>query len=280
MSLHETAFAKLNLALHVRARRPDGYHELETVFAFCEDGDELSFYSSDELTLEVTGPFAGDLTSDADNLVLRAARLLQKAAGPSATGRGAHILLRKNLPVASGLGGGSADAAAALRGLNRLWCANFDTDALAEMAFELGADVPACVYSQPLLGRGAGEKLQPVALGGLAGAPVLVANPRVPVSTAMVFRTWDGIDRGPMPTSAERALLEGRNDLQDAACAIEPAIRGLLSALAATGPQFPPRMSGSGASCFAIYTRETLKSASEALRVTCPEMWQLRTKIV
>lgn len=275
--IRETARAKLNLALHVRARRSDGYHEIETMFAFCEDGDELDFAPAQDLSLEIKGPFAAALSGESDNLVLRAARLL----AAKTVGRpGARITLDKRLPVASGLGGGSADAAAVLRGLNRLWDLGLSARQLAEMALELGADVPVCVHSSPMIGGGVGERLEPVSLGLLVGARVLLANPGVAVSTADVFRGWDGIDRGAMPREPEQALLAGRNDLQDPALAIAPAIRETLDQIAATSPRYPPRMSGSGATCFAIYPDRTSScAAAEALRTNCPRMWLLETQL-
>ena len=143
--MRETAYAKLNLALHVRARERDGFHRIETIFAFCEDGDSLAVADGDELSLQVSGPFSGMLTAGEDNLVLRAARALRQRFG---VGRGAALRLEKLLPVASGLGGGSADAAAALRLLSRWWQVEAGEADLLELAAPLGADVPACLASR------------------------------------------------------------------------------------------------------------------------------------
>lgn len=262
--LAETACAKLNLALHVRGRRADGYHDIETVFAFCEDGDELSGEAAGELTLAISGPFATDVPED--NLVIRAASTLRKAAGSAA---GARLHLTKNLPVASGIGGGSADAAAALRLLARLW----DLDpALAEgVAPALGADVPACLRSQSCRGTGAGDELEPVDLG-LAGTPVLLVNPRIPLSTADVFGRWDGVDHGPLGD-----WREGRNDLEPAAIALVPEIAVVLDWLRKQpGAEFV-RMSGSGATCFAMFDSEAERD--EAAAAVPGQWWRLATRL-
>ena len=250
MILEEAAPAKLNLALHVRGKRADGYHDLETIFAFTEFGDRLSAEPAATLTLAVEGPFAADVPAGKDNLVLRAARAL----GAS----GARLRLTKNLPVASGIGGGSADAAAALRLLNRLWGSGHSLDVLARIGAAIGADVPACVYSRSLRGEGKGDTLVPVEMG-LAGTPVLLVNPRVGVSTAAVFAAWDGLDRGPLSDVAS-----GRNDLQAPAMRISPAIREVLAALEAAPGALPARMSGSGATCFARFADHAACKAAAA----------------
>jgi 4-diphosphocytidyl-2C-methyl-D-erythritol kinase len=193
--MRETAYAKLNLALHVRGRMADGYHRLETVFAFAEDGDRLDVSESDDLLLEVTGEFGELLAVEEDNLVLRAARALRNRYRVS---RGAYLVLDKRLPVAAGVGGGSADAAAALRLLVRWWDLRVTHDDLLGIAAGLGADVPACLLSLPSLGRGRGDELVPVVDSGLPGTPVLLVNPRVALSTAEVFRRWEG----PLPRLA------------------------------------------------------------------------------
>lgn len=250
----ETAKAKLNLALHVRARRPDGYHELETLFAFVEDGDIVTVEPADTDSFTLTGPFAAVLDGEGDNLVTRAARAFRERFGG-----GAHaITLDKRLPVASGIGGGSADAAATLRALGRLH--GVTLDAMFPIADALGSDVPACLYGVTAIGRGRGEQLEPVP--GLPGTPVLLVNPGVGVSTAEVFRRWDGIDRGPLPADPR----EGRNDLEPPARAIAPVINEVLDLLAAQPGAGLVRMSGSGATCFALFDSETNRdAAAEAL---------------
>jgi len=265
--LTDTAYAKLNLALHVRARRADGYHELETLFAFLNDGDRLSIAPADTLTLTITGPFAGELLAGADNLVLRAARLLAARNGVTA---GAAFTLSKNLPVAAGLGGGSADAAAALRLAARLWDVGRPEAALAA---ELGADVPACLLSRTCLGTGVGDDLAPVAgAARLAGLPLLLVNPRLACPTAPVFQAWDGVDRGPLDVAQWQAA---HNDLEVPAIALVPQIADVLAALRQTSPALA-RMSGSGATCFAVYTSAPARdAAATALARAQPQWWQM-----
>ena len=251
----ETAFAKVNLALHVRQRRADGYHALETLFAFVDGGDALrvSARGDGELRLTLSGPFADDLAGEGDNLVLRAARALQ-AAGVQA---GADIELEKNLPIASGIGGGSADAAATLRALVHLWQVDEAAIDLFAIAQSLGSDVPACLTSRAQFGSGVGETLTPGDFS-LSGQAILLVNPLQPLSTADVFRGWDGVDRGALDPAQWRA---GRNDLTDAAIALVPEIADCLAVLRAQLPQVA-RMSGSGATCFAIFDSESAAQAA------------------
>lgn len=259
MQLAEPAPAKLNLALHVRRRRSDGRHDIETVFAFCIDGDMVRAEAAERLSLEVIGPFAGDLATDGDNLVLRAARGLAKDAGIE---RGAALVLDKRLPVASGIGGGSADAAAALRLLTRLW--RIDPGHAEAVAPSLGSDVPACLLSMTARGSGAGDELELVE-AGVSGTPVLLVNPGVAVSTAAVFAAWDGEDRGPLGD-----WREGRNDLEPAAIGLAPAIADVLGWLGEQSGAGPVRMSGSGATCFALFADE---AARERAAARCPPGW-------
>ena len=260
MPFTEPAPAKLNLALHVRGKRPDGRHELETLFAFCTDGDLLRAEPADGLSLDVTGPFADVLEGERDNLVLRAARLLAERAGVEA---GAALTLVKNLPVASGIGGGSADAAAALRLLVRMW--NIDPAHASAVAPELGADVPACLLSMTARGGGVGDELTLVNDPGIFGQPVLLVNPLVPVATRSVFAAWGGVDRGPL-----RDWREGRNDLEAPARDIAPQIGDALDWLGAQRGATFVRMSGSGATCFALFADEASRDRATA---TCPSDW-------
>ena len=254
---HETAYAKINLALHVRRRRDDGYHDLETLFAFCADGDVVQAEDVDTLSLTIDGPFAEGL-STTDNLVLRAAALLGE-------GRGAAIRLTKNLPVAAGVGGGSADAAAILRLLSRMWGVEADLHAIAAL---LGADVPGCVGSTTTRGEGRGDTLQAVD-ADVAGMPVLLVNPRLPLSTAAVFGAWDGVDRGAL--GDWRA---GRNDLEAPARTLVPVIGDVLDWLSGLPGVTCVRMSGSGATCFALFDDpELCDRAAFAASRDHPQWW-------
>lgn len=269
----ETAPAKINLALHVRARRVDGYHEIETLFGFLHDGDTLTLVPGD-LSLAITGPFAADLAPDDDNLVLRAARRYATAFDIRETGA---FTLDKRLPVASGIGGGSADAAAALRALARRDGIAPDDPRLFDCAVALGSDVPACLLGVTALGGGRGERLAPIE--SVAGMPVLLVNPGVAVSTARVFAGWDGVDRGPIPSGAtlDRALA-GRNDLEAPARSLAPAIDQVLAALYEVGSPLLVRMSGSGATCFAFYADAAARAAAAAaIRVAEPGWWCLES---
>lgn len=269
--LSETGYAKVNLALHVRARRPDGYHELESLFVFCADGDGLTAEALDSgLTLEIDGPFAAELAADDDNLVLRAARALQETAGVET---GAALRLTKRLPIASGIGGGSADAAAALRLLAKLWGVEADLYGIAE---GLGADVPACVASRTLFGSGTGTELRPLDLG-IGGTPILLVNPLVVCPTGPVFRAWDQLDRGALSPDGWR---EGRNDLQPPAVALVPEIAQVLDTLAALLGATLSRMSGSGATCFALFGDAATRDAAEAaIHAAHPGWWTLASTI-
>ena len=262
--LTEHAPAKLNLALHLRRRRPDGYHELETVFAFTQFGDVLRAAPAEGLSLTVSGPFAEAAGTGGDNLVLRAARALAAAAGVRA---GAALVLEKHIPVAAGLGGGSADAAAALRLLNRLWRLDWPEQNLLAIADGLGSDVPACVGSRTAFGAGRGEQLGPWPTE-LAGTPVLLVNPRVAVPTGPVFAGWDRIDHGPLLPGAPLGSL--RNDMTAAALEIAPVIGEVLAKLAET-PATLARMSGSGATCLALYADDSACAAAAA--VLAPTGW-------
>jgi 4-diphosphocytidyl-2-C-methyl-D-erythritol kinase len=259
MRFSEPAPAKLNLALHVRGKLPDGRHAIETIFAFCVDGDRVEAEESDRITLEVTGPFAASLRQANDNLVLRAANKLAEASGAKA---GAALQLIKNLPVASGIGGGSADAAATLRLLTRLW--NIDPSYAASVAPSLGSDVPACLLSLAARGEGAGDRLELID-PGLGGTPVLLVNPLVPLSTADVFAGWNGGDGG-----ALGEWRDGRNDLEAPARALVPEIGDVLTWLESREGADIARMSGSGATCFALFDDEA--SRDRAVQA-CPSNW-------
>jgi 4-diphosphocytidyl-2-C-methyl-D-erythritol kinase len=257
----------------VRGLEADGYHRIETLFAFAEHGDVLRAEEGDGLGLRLEGPFAGALGDGEDNLVLRAARVLAEHRDP---GTGAALILDKRLPIASGIGGGSADAAAALRLLNRFWKLGLDQEALAELARRLGADVPACVASRTAVGRGRGDEVIPAEGAVEAGAPVLLVNPGVSLSTADVFRRWRGADGGGLPSDWRR----GRNDLHEAAAGLVPAIDAVLDALGSMEGVSLARMSGSGATCFALFESETARDAASArMGAERPLWWRLATRI-
>ncbi|MGE8141267.1 4-(cytidine 5'-diphospho)-2-C-methyl-D-erythritol kinase [Novosphingobium sp. NPDC080210] len=258
----ETAYAKINLALHVRKRRDDGYHELETLFAFVDAGDRLSVVPAAQDRLQVVGEFGGELADPFGNIVMQALATLRRPQGWAVT-------LEKNLPVAAGLGGGSADAGALFRLVEREYGLPADWHARAA---RLGADVPACVQSLACIGRGTGTELEPVE-NDLAGTPVLLVNPRVPLSTGPVFKAWDGLDRGAMPLGTAREIaFAGRNDLELPALQICHVIGEVLDRLRQTGATLV-RMSGSGATCFALFG--SAEDRSEAQQAMPADWWTL-----
>ena len=266
MPVNETAYAKINLALHVRRRRGDGYHEIETLFAFVDAGDGLSVETALRDELHVTGEFAPALTDPFGNIVAQALGKLPRA-------EGWRVSLDKRLPVAAGLGGGSADAGAVFRlydqryGLPEDW---------REKAAKLGADVPACVESRTCIGRGTGAELGP-GPDDLAGTPVLLVNPRVPLATGPVFAAWDEVDRGALPQGTAREIaLAGRNDLAVPALALCPAIGDVLVALRGTDAWLV-QMSGSGATCFALF--DSLAARDAAAASVDPDWWRLAGRL-
>ncbi len=265
LAIQETAYAKINLALHVRGKRDDGYHELETLFAFVDCGDVLSAKQAGQDRVETVGEFAATLDNPFDNLVWRALTSLPRPGG-------LEIMLQKNLPVAAGLGGGSADAGAVFRIVEQLHGLPDDWE---DRAARLGADVPACVRSEMAIGRGTGTELEPVE-NDMAGMAVLLVNPRQPLPTGPVFQAWDGEDRGALPTGpASKITREGRNDLQLPAVSICPQIADVLEFLNESDP-WHVAMSGSGATCFALYqTTEKRDKAAEILAIQEPEWWQM-----
>jgi 4-diphosphocytidyl-2-C-methyl-D-erythritol kinase len=280
----ELAPAKVNLDLCVLGRRGDGYHELDSTVVFVELADRLTFRPAERLCLEVTGPWAPALSDEPGNLVLRAAELLAEQAGQ---GPGARITLEKHIPVAAGLGGGSADAAATLRGLNRLWDLRLHGSDLRSMALRLGADVPVCLESRPARMRGIGGWLDP--LPDLPALPLLLVNPGVPVPTGAVFAALEGCfaaaPPGPPPSFLDRAQLliwlRGRaNHLEAPARALAPVIDDVLAALRAQPGCALTRMSGSGATCFGLFEEPShLQAAEAAIRDSEPGWWLQATRI-
>lgn len=276
MMLRETAWAKINLALHVRRRRADGYHDIESLFAFARDGDEIALTRADDVTLAIEGPFGAGLDAGSDNLVLRAAFALRDNFGVR---DGAALTLVKNLPVAAGIGGGSADAAAALRLLIRHWAIDAADPRIGAIASSLGADVPACLESRTLRGEGRGDAMVLLDEPALANMPLLLVNPRIMLATGPVFAGWDGVDRGALPDGpALAAATKGRNDLEPPAMALVPEIGALVAALNALDGVRLARMSGSGATCFALFDNNAALAAGAAtIRARWPDYWCLET---
>jgi 4-diphosphocytidyl-2-C-methyl-D-erythritol kinase len=268
----DIARAKVNLYLRVTGRRADGYHLLDSLAVFADAKDIVTAGHAEELTLDIRGAEAVALTGEPDNLVLRAARALAEATGRTPK---AAITLTKLLPVASGIGGGSADAAAALRVLDALWETGLDHAALEAIAAQLGADVPVCVASRPARMMGVGEILS--AAPELPACGLLLANPRIALPTPQVFRARRGEFSPPaeMPERlADAAALADwlrplGNDLQDAALSLCAAIAEVLSAIAAQPGCLLARMSGSGATCFGLFaTPAQAQAAAKALPAT------------
>ncbi|MBS7788920.1 4-(cytidine 5'-diphospho)-2-C-methyl-D-erythritol kinase [Roseococcus sp. SDR] len=272
-ALTEAAPAKVNLFLHVTGRRADGYHLLDSLAVFGPAADTLTATRAEALSLTLAGPFGESLAAEPDNLVLRAARALAAEAQVTA---GATLHLEKHLPVASGIGGGSADAAAALRLLNRLWRCELGEAALARIAAPLGADIPVCVASRPARMQGIGEVITPGP--ALPECGLLLVNPRVPVATPAVFRARQGgfspLAELPVAWPDAEAMVADlarlTNDLEAPALSLCPVIGDVLCALRATPGCLLARMSGSGATCFGIFA--TPGAAIAAARAM-PEAW-------
>ena len=274
--------AKINLFLHVGGKRADGFHELESLVVFARTGDELTFERAGEISLAIDGPFANALTADPDNLVLKAARALAAHAGVRA---GARVTLTKNLPIASGIGGGSADAAATLRGLNTLWKLHLAPEVLRTIAAQIGSDVPVCIDSAPAWMEGRGEKV--TKLSGIPVVPMVLVNPGVAVPTGKVFaalkeRRGVGL---PLPHAMENTaelvsyLKTTANDLETPAREIASVIGEVLDAFAAQPGALLARMSGSGATCFAMFeSDEFAKGAARALNSRNTGWWIVSTR--
>jgi 4-diphosphocytidyl-2-C-methyl-D-erythritol kinase len=285
-ALIEDARAKVNLTLRVVGRRVDGFHELESVVAFADCADRLSFVPGSELRLDTTGPLAQACGDAADNLVFKAAQLLGDRVPELKLG---EFTLDKVLPVAAGIGGGSADAAAALRLLARVNNLVIDDISLMDVARLTGADVPVCLSSRACVMTGVGETLLPLALPKM---PCVLVNPRVPVATKDVFRAL-GLRNGELLVGASdvmrapawpeaggsledwvEALAAGSNDLEAPALRIQPVIGEVLAALSATNGAWLARMSGSGATCFAIYENTAeAQRAAQKIGLDHPAWW-------
>jgi len=282
----EKAPAKINLYLHVGSLRHDGLHELSSLFVFAKEGDRVSVAAAPELSLKIEGPFAGALSGlpEEKNLVWRAASMLREKTGIC---EGAALSLQKNLPIASGVGGGSADAAAALRALMRLWRPDFSDEALFDLAFGLGADVPACLTAAPIYVSGAGEQIKP-------GPPlpplwICLVNPGVDMPTGAIFQAFDKVHPAPALPAAtmvevsdyERlaaSLKSTRNDLEPIARNQAPEIGEVIEFLAEEPGALIARLSGSGATCFALFASAAAAVAAEG-RASARNWWALASPL-
>ena len=272
MTQSELARAKINLCLHVTGQRGNGYHLLDSLVVFADIGDRISCVPAKDLALTITGPEAAGLSTEADNLVLRAARAFGNA-------QGAAITLDKRLPVASGIGGGSADAAATLLALSRMWRVGLP-DAAAVL--RLGADVPVCLAGHPARMRGVGEVVTALP-HPLPDAHLVLVNPRVQVSTPVVFNGLARKDNPPLPADLPRLkslpelaafLMMQRNDLEAPALAAQPVIGQVKAALGGQTGCHLARMSGSGATCFGLFADPlTAAAAASAIRAAHPGWW-------
>lgn len=273
MEIRRVARAKINLCLHVTGQRGDGYHLLDSVVGFAEYGDVLTFAPAEHVSLSINGPFADGLSGADDNLILKAARCFDRRSG-----QGAAIQLEKNLPVASGIGGGSADAAAALLGLAELWKLPLP---VPDKQLSLGADVPICVASKPLRMRGIGEQIEPLLLD--QDHAMVLVNPNVSVSTPVVFKGLteknNAAVSGHPDTGWIKWLKKQRNDLEAPAIAHTPLIADVLDALSRTKPALC-RMSGSGATCFGLYdSPKAAQDAAAELSSHNPDWWVQTTRL-
>ncbi len=266
----ETAHAKLNLALHVRAREADGYHRIETLFAFCEDGDTVAVAETGP-PLTIDGPFAVGLSIGPDNLVRRAADGMAAAFGVAVP----PLRLAKRLPVAAGIGGGSADAAAAIRLIAGRHGIDPADARVTRLAATLGADVPACLRSATVRGEGRGDVLVPAAADH-GGTPALLVNPGMPLATGAVFAGWDGIDRGPLGDD----IAASRNDLEAPAILLATVVADALGALSDQAGVTLARMSGSGATCFALFEDLGARDRAAArMAAQRPGWWLMATRL-
>jgi 4-diphosphocytidyl-2-C-methyl-D-erythritol kinase len=285
----ENAPAKVNLTLQIVGKRPDGYHLLDSLVAFTAYGDTVEAAHADGLRLRLDGPFGAPLRTDtAENLIVKAARLLAAAAGIEPR---AELRLIKRLPVASGIGGGSSDAAAALRALSRLWRLDLADSDMQAIALKLGADVPVCLKSMSARLEGIGERVTPVAT--LPPAPIVLVNPMVGLATPKVFGARSGgFSAGagtagavPAPLADARALAAALapypNDLTTAAIGLLPVIGDMLSLLEVQPGSLAARMSGSGATCFGLFqTAAEAEGAARQIQASQPGWWCVATELV
>jgi 4-diphosphocytidyl-2-C-methyl-D-erythritol kinase len=276
--------AKINLALHVTGQRADGYHLLDSLVVFADFGDKLSVRRTEMDSFEVLGPYGGGLPTDDSNLVLKARNLLRAHFPDRATPVAIH--LEKQLPIASGVGGGSSDAASVLRALIKLWDIQIEPEDLDAIALTLGADVPMCLHGRPLIARGIGEEIEGISI--FPHLPMVLLNNGIAISTPQVFTALGKRDNPALPVVPQLSavadvclyLEQTDNHLFAAAQTLAPAIGDAMRALRATAPRLV-RMSGSGATCFALYdSDEAAENAASSLRESYPAWFVVATHSV
>lgn len=288
----EIAATKINLALHVVSRRADGYHLIDSLVAFTEFADSLSAAPSpsDRLELALEGPFADELellNRPARNLVMRAAKALLEATYKRGV-YSAQITLTKRIPIAAGLGGGSADAAGALRLLNRYWELELSDAKLTEIGLRLGADIPMCLMSKPVIARGIGEQLTQA--NAIPSLPLVLVNPCIPLSTAEVYARLENTERSALPPLPGRFssmmsfviwLRQTRNDLREPAKALTGLVEEAIKALSSESDCVFAQMSGSGATAFGIFPKlSTAEQAADQIRRKRPNWWVVATETI
>ena len=282
MLVSEQAHAKINLALHIIGRRPDGYHELDSIVAFADVADVLTIAQAAEVSISLSGPFANDLPHAGENIVLTAWHVLANYAGKkNIPFSPVKFHLEKNLPVASGIGGGSADAAAALRGLIRLSNLSVSSQDLNEIALQLGADIPVCLVQKTSRMRGIGEIVSPIDIDLPSG--IVLVNPRIPAPTSKVFESLNlqcGQSFG-AGIGSVYDIQSWRNDLTVPAVTLVPEIADIIGSLNFQPDTICSRMSGSGATCFGLFkSLEKARSAAGAIAEKHPHWWVIATSLL
>lgn len=276
--------AKINLFLHITGKRADGYHLLQTMMVFVDVGDELTITPYDGIFIDVEGTFATEIGTPHDNLVYKAAQMLGDEYRVKPHG---NIVLRKNLPIASGIGGGSSDAAATLIGLSKLWGLPDEPARLQKIAQKLGADVPACLMRKPVWAEGVGEKV--TTLPDMPGLCFVLLNPMTPTPTPEVFKHFKSRHSPAIQFTGRRKSMQEwiadlklyRNDLTDAAMEVSPLVKTALQSIAETPNCHFARLSGSGATCFGVYdSPEAASAAANKLRQKHPRWWVAQTALL
>ena len=282
MLVTERAHAKINLALHIIGRRLDGYHELDSIVAFADVADVLTIAPAAKVSISLSGPFASDLPLGDENIILTAWHLLASFAGKKNTPFSpVEFHLEKNLPVASGIGGGSADAAAALRGLIQYFRISISSGDLNDLALQLGADVPICLLQKTGRMHGIGEIIEPIDTDLPSG--IVLVNPRIPVTTSNVFEAL-GLARSQSfgtPIGDFSNIRSWHNDLTAPAIKIVPEVADVLESLGSQSKIICARMSGSGATCFGLFeSLEQAQVAANVISVTHSSWWVTATTLI